>query len=90
MFVVVCYDIPDDRRRSKVSNILKGFGTRVQRSVFECDITHPQFGKLRERLTKIVNEEDGLRYYVLCSNCIQKIEVSQGVPVTKAQLYFAV
>ena len=90
MLVVVCYDIPDDKRRNKVNNILRGFGTRVQRSVFECDITHPQFDKLEERLTKIIKEGDGLRYYILCSNCVEKIEVVQGMPVTKTQLYFAV
>lgn len=70
--------------------ILKGFGTRVQRSVFECDITYLQFDKLKKRLTKVIKEEDGLRYYILCSNCVEKIEVMQGMPVTKTQLYFAV
>ena len=90
MLVVVCYDIPDDKQRNKASNILKGFGTRVQRSVFECDITSIQFDKLKENLKRVIEEGDGLRYYILCSNCIEKIEVVQGMPVTKTQLYFAV
>ena len=90
MFVVVCYDIGDDRRRAKASNILKGFGNRVQRSVFECDITLKHFQKLRQRLDKVLNDDDGLRYYVLCSECVPKIEVVSGPPVAKAQLYFAV
>lgn len=90
MFVVVCYDIPDDKRRNRVSQTLKGFGTRIQKSVFECDITQAQLDKLRQKLTKAIKEGDSLRYYTLCSNCIQKIEVIHGLPVTRAQLYFAV
>ena len=90
MLVVVCYDIPDDRRRPRVSNTLKGFGARVQKSVFECDITPKHFEKLKQRLSKILKDDDGLRYYILCAQCIPKIEVVNGPPVPKTQLYFAV
>ena len=34
MQYVVCYDIADDARRSRISQILLDFGTRVQESVF--------------------------------------------------------
>ena len=90
MFIIVCYDIPDDRRRTKVSNILKGFGTRVQKSVFECDLTLEHFQRLKQRLSKVVKDDDGLRYYILCSECVSKIEVVNGIPVTQTQLYFVV
>ena len=73
-----------------MSKMLKGFGARVQKSVFECDITSPQLEKLKERLGKVIKEEDGLRYYVLCANCIEKVEVMHGTPITSNQLYFAV
>ena len=36
MFYVICYDIPDNRRRNQLAKELKGFGTRVQYSVFEA------------------------------------------------------
>ena len=36
MYVVVSYDITNDRRRLKVMKTLEGFGERVQYSVFEC------------------------------------------------------
>lgn len=90
MFIAVCYDISDDRRRTRVSNILKGFGTRVQKSAFECDLTPKQSEKLQQRLAKVLTEEDGLRYYFLCAECVPRIKVAQGAPVTKAQLYFVV
>ena len=33
---VIAYDIPEDRRRTKVHKILSGFGTWTQYSLFEC------------------------------------------------------
>lgn len=34
-FIVVSYDVVDDRRRTKVMKTLKNFGAHVQYSVFE-------------------------------------------------------
>lgn len=90
MFIVVCYDVPDNRRRTKASNILEGYGTRVQKSVFECDISPKHFEKLKERLGKVLTTEDGLRYYSICAECLPRIEVVHGPPVTQTQLYYAV
>ena len=36
MFFLVCFDISDDRIRYRTVKVLKGFGKRVQKSVFEC------------------------------------------------------
>ena len=90
MFLVVCYDIPDDRRRNRVSKILEGFGERVQWSVFECDVRPEHATKLKEKLAKVLQREDTARYYYLCGQCITRVEVVNGPPVTKAQLYFTV
>jgi len=90
MFTVVCYDIPDDRRRTRVGRILEGFGNRVQRSVFECDLAPNHLQKLKTKLSRVIKPEDSLRYYHLCGQCLPKVEVVNGPPVMKAQLYFAV
>lgn len=37
MFCIVTCDIPDDRRRTKVANILENFGDRMQYSVFDMN-----------------------------------------------------
>ena len=50
MLVLVTYDVTDDRRRRRVAKLLEGYGRRVQRSVFECNLTKAQFQKLRQRL----------------------------------------
>ena len=90
MFVVVCYGIRSDRRRNKVGKILEGFGTRVRKSVFECDLQPKHFQKLRQKLIKVLRDEDSVRYYHLCAECLPKVEVINGPPVTQTQLYFAV
>jgi len=67
MFVIVCYDITDDRRRCRVASELENFGCRVQYSVFECHLEEPQLRELQARLfTLLDEEEDHVRYYALC------------------------
>ena len=38
MFIVISYDIPDNKRRTKVMKTLKNFGAHVQYSVVECEL----------------------------------------------------
>ncbi len=56
MFVVVNYDIEDNKRRSKVCDELKNYGEHIQYSVFECDISQVQIKKLQMDLNKIINK----------------------------------
>jgi CRISPR-associated protein Cas2 len=72
-FVVVCYDIPKDRRRNRVCKLLKNYGVRVQYSVFECLLRPRDLRQLKERLKPlIVPQEDDVRLYRLCENCLRK------------------
>lgn len=74
-FVVVAYDIVDDRRRNKVAKILGKFGTRVNYSVFECMLTDKEFEKLRTDIEKKIDvKEDGIAYYPICLKCYTKIK----------------
>src|ERR1700745_1054007 len=55
MLYVVSYDIPDDRRRTRVHSALTGFGTWVQYSVFECFLDRKQRVLLEARLLKEIH-----------------------------------
>lgn len=78
MFVVISYDIEDNRRRGKVCNEIKNYGEHIQYSVFECDISKIQIKKLKMDLNKIINKrQDSIRYYFLCQKCIYKL-IIQG------------
>src|SRR6266700_2352209 len=56
MLYVVSYDIPDDRRRTRVHSALTGFGTWVQYSVFECFLDRKQRVLLEARLLKEIHQ----------------------------------
>ncbi|PZA07277.1 MULTISPECIES: CRISPR-associated endonuclease Cas2 [unclassified Meiothermus] len=63
-FYTITYDIPDDGRPVKVANTLKGFGERVQLSVFECWLSPAQLQQLKQLLQKRLEPtEDGVRIY---------------------------
>jgi CRISPR-associated protein Cas2 len=66
MFCLVTYDIPDDKRRTKLAKMLKDYGQRVQYSVFECNMNDKLLKSMSERALKILDkEEDSLRIYRL-------------------------
>lgn len=48
MHVVVCYDISENKRRTRIHKILKSYGEWMQFSVFECDLTEMQYARLRD------------------------------------------
>ena len=77
MFVVISYDIPDDKRRLKVAKLLLDFGgERVQRSVFECHITAEHLARLSARLQRLCQTEaDSVRLYFLCESCRPKAQL---------------
>ncbi len=75
LYVVVAYDIPDDRRRNRLSKILEGYGERLQYSLFECRITKVQYLKMKERIRKAIRpDEDAVSFYFLCEKDVGKIE----------------
>ena len=84
MFVVVSYDIVDDRRRNRVCKTLKDFGTRVQYSVFECELDAAALRRLGDRLERLIErKEDSVRFYFLCRVCRPKIRVMGLGQVTR-------
>ena len=67
MFYLVTYDVSDPRALRRTAKLLNTFGTRVQKSVFECHLTASQFAHLRRRIEE---ERDrapaGTPYSVRC------------------------
>ncbi|OKH33827.1 CRISPR-associated endonuclease Cas2 [[Phormidium ambiguum] IAM M-71] len=84
LFYVIVYDIPDDKRRQKVANLLEGYGKRVQYSVFECILTAEKYKELGQRLRKRVKiSEDSVRFYPLSGHTLNQIETWGGCPITQ-------
>lgn len=52
---LISYDVSDDKRRTKLFNVLQGEGDHVQYSVFFCDLNPTEAARLRARITEIIN-----------------------------------
>jgi len=71
MLVLVCYDVNTEtkagrRRLRRVAKVCESVGQRVQKSVFECQVTLAEFEELERRLLAEFNgEQDCLRLYRL-------------------------
>ena len=71
---VIAYDIPVDRRRTKVHRVLCGYGSWTQYSLFECWLTRRQLIELQAKLARHLRpEEDSIRFYPLCRACQGKV-----------------
>ena len=71
MRYVIAYDIEEDRVRTRVAAILASYGSRVQKSVFECDLEAETLERLNQRLLAELAPAGGgdVRIYRLCADC---------------------
>jgi CRISPR-associated protein Cas2 len=91
MQIVVVYDIPDDKRRTRLRKTLLRFGTPVQFSVFECDLAPRQLGRMEKAVRAVMKpREDNVRYYQLCRSCAKSAEVFGGQPITERKEVYVV
>jgi len=85
---VIAYDIPNDRRRTKVHQILLGFGKWTQYSLFECFLSGKELVLLQAKLAEHLEaREDSVRFYPLCATCVQKVETIGGPPPAEELVY---
>jgi CRISPR-associated protein Cas2 len=90
MFIVISYDIQDDKRRGKVHKALKSYGQWVQYSVFECELEKKDYRRLRDRLDHLIDKQagDSIRFYFMCQSCTNQIERIGGEsPLDRAAIF---
>lgn len=91
MFILISYDITDTKRRNKVCNTLKNYGTHVQYSVFECLLNNKQMIRLKNRLLNIIDQEhDKLRIYQMCESCKRNILTYGAIKITEDEEIYIV
>jgi CRISPR-associated protein Cas2 len=70
---LVCYDISDTPRRTKLAKCLDDYGGRVQYSVFEMVLDRRLFDNLVADLTALIDpSEDRVIVYPICAACLKK------------------
>lgn len=63
-FVLIIYDIVDNRKRVKLAKLLSGYGKRVQKSAFEAMLPTQRYNKLIEEIPRYIDKtEDNVRIY---------------------------
>ncbi len=87
MLVLITYDVSvvsngGQRRLRRIAKTCLDYGSRVQNSVFECEVDPAQFTMLKNELLDIFDpEEDSLRFYFLGSKGRSKVEHHGTKPV---------
>ena len=90
-YIVISYDISDDKKRSKVANLLEDYGQRVQYSVFECRLDEQTFQQLVHKLKPFAaGNEDSIRVYRICQACLKKVILLGKGEITEQPRFFLV
>ncbi|MDD3794891.1 MAG: CRISPR-associated endonuclease Cas2 [Lachnospiraceae bacterium] len=96
MLILITYDVntEDAAGRTRLRKVAKqcvNYGTRVQNSVFECNVDTTQCRMLKELLMDIIDKDkDSIRIYYLNEKSKQKIEcmgVKRGINVNEALIF---
>ena len=90
MNMIVAYDIADPKRLNKVAKIIKDYGFRVQKSIFEVTVDNKRFIEMKARIEYEINhEEDGVKFFPLCRKCAESIEnIGNGIFIDPDREYY--
>ncbi|HDR15230.1 MAG TPA: CRISPR-associated endonuclease Cas2 [Desulfobacteraceae bacterium] len=69
---LVLYDIRNAKRLQKVAKVMEGFGSRVQKSVFEMSLRNRDLRVLRKKIQRIIEVEDFVAYFKVCQRDWEK------------------
>ena len=91
MLLVISYDITDDNKRNHLAKKLRDFGRRVQKSVFEADVTDKELKQLDKVLTEFkLADAESIRLYRICQACKGLIKIWGTGTVTEDEDYYIV
>ena len=90
MNLIVAYDIANPRRLNRVAKVVKDYGIRVQKSIFEVNLDNRLFAEMKSRIeNEIEPSEDGVKYLPLCEKCNGTLEViGQGIFVDPDEEFY--
>ena len=75
-FLMIAFDIAENRRRYRVVRALRDYCERVQKSVFECRLRPLERRALLARLDRLIDPEtDRLHVFELPESDVARIEV---------------
>jgi CRISPR-associated protein Cas2 len=86
---IVAYDIGDDRRRYRAAQVLLGYGSRIQYSVYECRLLATDVDVMLERVRNTVDPlADLVHAFPLCQSCSAASRTLGSRAARPAALYY--
>jgi len=85
---LVCYDIEDDRERTRLAHLLEGYGERVQYSVFELHLRRStDLDHVKDQIRSILKDPEAeVRFYRLTADAIAASHRLDGSPLAARDL----
>ena len=74
MYLLVTYDIANDKKRRKVDKLLSSYGIRVNLSVFELEVNKSDYNNIKSKLKQLIEKDDSIRIYHLNKNILKNSE----------------
>ena len=91
MQMLITFDVADDRRRYRLTQVLLDYGQRVQESVFWVDCDDELGERIRKRISSVISlEEDNVWLAPVCQACARKIETYGNTRKPEVPEYFIV
>ena len=91
MQYVICYDIADDARRSRLANALLDFGARVQESVFVANLDETLAERMTARIKKAIEtDQDRVHVFALCAACAVKTQVFGAAEIVRDKEFYVI
>ena len=86
-YYLITFDITDNKIRTNIGKHLLKYGNRVQKSVFEVRVkTDNELQQLMTHCNTIIEEDDDIRYYLLCASCRRLSLDAKGQAVMEVPL----
>lgn len=76
---IVSYDITDDKERKNVIKVLECYGERIQKSVWQCEISKFELSKLLTSLRSLKIETGNIQIWLTQSD-VWKIGNEETIP----------
>jgi len=67
---VIAYDVESDANRTRLAGLLLDYGDRVQKSVYEADLSREDVKEILKKAANYIDVGDSLRMYPLCGGCL--------------------
>ena len=85
MQYLICYDIREDKIRTRVMKYLESIGWRVQYSVFSCETTEKRMVAIKQKLLDLTEKSEKCMILVtpICRSCQAK-SWAKGEPMESA------